>query len=73
MLYAIFAALLAGAFLYALHYGYKLAFWYDDPHDCPHAYEEDDQTLAVRPVWDPPLPGLRKNPLRRFPSPPMMV
>lgn len=30
MLYAILAVLLAGVFLYALHYGYKLAFWYED-------------------------------------------
>ena len=52
MLYAILGAILAGGFLYALHYGYKLAFWYEDPQHSPYAYTDDDQTSAVRPVWD---------------------
>lgn len=62
MLYAILAVLLVGGFFYALHYGYKLAFWYDDPHDSPHAYQENDQTLAVRPVWDPSIARFAEEP-----------
>lgn len=62
MLCAILAVLLGGGFLYALHFGYKLAFHYDDPHDSPYAYQKDDQTLAVRPVWDPAIARFEKEP-----------
>lgn len=62
MLIAILAVLLLGGFLYALHYGYKLAFWYDDPHSSPYAYEEDDQTLAVRDVWNAAISRFEEAP-----------
>lgn len=62
MLYLILGILILGGFLYALYYGYKLAFWYDDPHDSPCAYGEDDQTLAVRPVLDPAIIRYEQEP-----------
>lgn len=51
MLWIILAVLLA-AVLFVLHYGYKLAFYYEDPQDSPYAYTEDDQTRACKEVWD---------------------
>lgn len=62
MLYAILTVIIVGAVLYALHYGYKLAFWYADPHDSPYAYKEDDQTLAVRKVWNPVIARFAEEP-----------
>ncbi len=52
MKYALIGAAVAGAAAYALHYGYKLAFWYEDPKESPYAYADDDQTRAVRSHWD---------------------
>lgn len=51
MLWIILAAVL-GAALYALYYGYKLAFYYEDPLESPYAYQEDDQTARIKPVQD---------------------
>ena len=51
MLWLILAALLA-AVLYALHYGYKLSFYYEDPLDSPYDYVDDEQTRAVKTVFD---------------------
>lgn len=51
MLWIILAILVAAA-AYVLHYGYKLAFYYQDPLDSPYAYAEDDQTSACKAVWD---------------------
>ena len=62
MLYLFIAALLAGLILYALHFGYKLAFWYQDPQDSPLAYEKDDQTLAVQEVWDAAITRFQQEP-----------
>ena len=39
----ILAAVLLAAILFALHYGYKLAFYYDDPHTDPFAYNREGQ------------------------------
>ena len=62
MLSVLLALILGGVFLYALYFGYKLAFRYEDPHDSPYAYQEDDQTLAVRPVWDDAIARFEKEP-----------
>jgi len=51
MLWIILIVLLA-AVLFVLHYGYKLAFYYEDPMASPYAYQEDDQTGACKEVWD---------------------
>lgn len=51
MVWIIIAALLAvGA--YGLHYGYKLAFYYEDPQASPYDYTDDDQTRRCKPVLD---------------------
>lgn len=52
MFWILIAAILAGVFLYALHYGYKLAFYYTDPKTSPYAYEENDQTAGCKAVLD---------------------
>ena len=39
-------------FLFLLHYGYKLAFYYIDPQESPYAYEDSDQTRACKAVFD---------------------
>ena len=44
--------LLLAAFLYALHFGYKLAFQYVDPMASPYDYTDDDQTRKIKPVQD---------------------
>lgn len=51
MLWILFALLLAAVF-YVLHYGYKLAFYYEDPKDSPYDYVDDEQTRSVKPVFD---------------------
>lgn len=51
MLFFLLLALLA-AFLYALYFGYKLAFQYHDPMDSPYHYPDTDQTRKVKPVLD---------------------
>lgn len=52
MLIGFLLALLAAAVLYALYFGYKLAFQYEDPMDSPYAYPDDDQTRKIKPVQD---------------------
>lgn len=52
MLFWIVAAVIAAVVLYALHYGYKLAFYYEDPQADPYAYEQDDQTEKCKAVLD---------------------
>ena len=52
MLMLIVLALLAAAVLFLLHYGYKLAFYYEDPLDSPYAYTVDDQTTKCKQVLD---------------------
>lgn len=51
MIFVLFAALLA-AFLYALYYGYKLAFQYTDPMESPYCYTDSDQARRCKPVLD---------------------
>ena len=52
MLFLILLAVLLAAFLYALHYGYKLAFQYTDPMDSPYDYQDNDQTRKCKVVQD---------------------
>lgn len=51
MLWIVLAAL-AAAVLYALHFGYKLSFYYEDPLDSPYDYVDDEQTRTVKAVFD---------------------
>lgn len=52
MLILLLLTLLLAAFLYALHFGYKLAFQYDDPMASPYDYTDDDQTRKIKPLQD---------------------
>lgn len=52
MLILLLLPLLLAAFLYALHFGYKLAFQYDDPMASPYDYTDDDQTRKIKPLQD---------------------
>lgn len=52
MLILLLLIALLAAFLYALHFGYKLAFQYDDPMASPYDYEDNDQTRKCKAVQD---------------------
>ena len=52
----------AAAVLFVLHYGYKLAFYYEDPQESPYAYTDDDQTRACRPVLDAAIAAFEAEP-----------
>lgn len=52
MIWMIILAVVIAALLYVLHFGYKLAFYYEDPQDSPYAYGSDDQILACKQVLD---------------------
>ena len=43
---------LPAAILYLLYYGYKLAFYYEDPQASPYDYEDNDQSRACKAVLD---------------------
>ena len=62
MLIWILLAALVLAVLYALHFGYKLAFWYDDPMSSPYDYTDDDQTRKIKPVMDAAIAEFEKFP-----------
>lgn len=51
MLWIILAILLA-AVLFVLHYGYKLAFYYEDPLASPYDYGDDDQIRSCKAALD---------------------
>ena len=61
LLILILAALLA-AFLYALHFGYKLAFQYVDPMASPYDYTDNDQTRACKAALDEAIGEFLKAP-----------
>lgn len=44
--------IIAAVVLYALHYGYKLAFFYEDPLKSPYGYEVNDQTTKCKETLD---------------------
>ena len=48
----IISVIVVAAVLFVLHYGYKLAFYYEDPHDSPYDYKDDDQTRSCKTVLD---------------------
>lgn len=52
MLIAILLAVLLAVFLYALHFGYKLAFQYTDPLASPYDYTDNEQTRKCKAVQD---------------------
>ena len=52
MLLGILIVLLVAAAAYVLHYGYKLAFYYEDPLASAYEYGDSDQVLACKDVLD---------------------
>jgi pimeloyl-ACP methyl ester carboxylesterase len=62
MLWIILSATVLAAALYVLHYGYKLAFYYEDPRESPYAYTKDDQTEVCKGVLDAAIDEFDKAP-----------
>ena len=62
MLPIIILAILLAAIAYVLHYGYKLAFYYEDPQASPYAYGEDEQILACKDVLDAAIEAFEAAP-----------
>lgn len=56
------SAILVAVILFVLHYGYKLAFYYEDPHDSPYLYKDNEQTRAIRPVMDAAIAQFETEP-----------
>lgn len=57
--------LLLAAVLFVLHYGYKLAFYYEDPLESPYSYTDDDQTRSVRTVLDAAIAKFEAEPFEK--------
>lgn len=45
-------AVVTAVVLFVLHYGYKLAFYYEDPMESPYSYGDNDQTRKCKAVLD---------------------
>ena len=56
----ILVLILGIASLYLLHYGYKLAFYYEDPKASPYEYGDDEQSRAVKAVLDEAIAEFEK-------------
>lgn len=52
MLWIILSVIVLAAVLFVLHYGYKLAFYYEDPRKSPYDYEANDQTRSCKQIQD---------------------
>lgn len=50
------------AILALLYYGYKLAFYYKDPHASPYDYEDTDQSRACKEVLDAAIAEFKSAP-----------
>lgn len=55
MIGSVILAVLAAAVLYALYFGYKLAFYYEEPQEDPFQYHRDDQTKPLENTLDQAL------------------
>lgn len=58
----IISVIVVAAVLFVLHYGYKLAFYYEDPHDSPYDYTDDDQTRSCKAVLDAAIGAFEAEP-----------
>lgn len=56
------SAIVMAAVLFVLHYGYKLAFYYEDPHDSPYDYKDNDQTRSCKAVLDAAIGAFEAEP-----------
>lgn len=54
--------LLLAVLAFALHYGYKLAFYYEDPLAGPYEYGKDEQVLACKENLDRAIAAFEKEP-----------
>lgn len=50
---------------YLLHYGYKLAFYYEDPQASPYEYTDDEQSRACKQVLDTAIEEFEKAPFEK--------
>jgi len=62
MLSILLLALFLGAAAFVLHYGYKLAFYYEDPQASPYEYGEDDQIRSCKAVLDAAIADFEAQP-----------
>ncbi|MBQ8280032.1 MAG: alpha/beta hydrolase [Roseburia sp.] len=60
MLIGVIIVILIAVTLFALHYGYKLAFYYEDPLMTPYEYGEDDQIRKCKAVLDSSIAEFEK-------------
>ena len=58
----ILLVILAAVVLYLLHYGYKLAFYYEDPKTSPYEYGDNEQSRVVKSVLDDAIAEFEKAP-----------
>lgn len=65
MLTAMILALLIALAAFVLHYGYKLAFYYQDPLASPYEYGDDDQLRKCKPVLDGCIAGFENEPFEQ--------
>lgn len=56
------ALILAAVLAFALHYGYKLAFFYEDPQASPYAYGQEEQILSCKETLDAAIAAFEKEP-----------
>ena len=61
MLVGVIVGILVAVTLYGLHYGYKMAFYYEDPLMTPYEYEESDQTQKCKKVLDSAITEFEKT------------
>jgi len=57
MITCLILAVVIAAAAFVLHYGYKLAFYYEDPLASPYEYPDDDQNRACKAVLDASIAG----------------
>lgn len=62
MIFIVLLIIVLALFLFLLHYGYKLAFYYNDPLQSPYDYEDNDQTRACKSVFDAAIAEFEKEP-----------
>lgn len=58
----ILSALILAVVLFVLHYGYKLAFYYEDPQSSPYDYTDDDQTRSCKVLLDAAIAAFEAEP-----------
>lgn len=65
MLWFLLVVVLIAIVAFVLHYGYKLAFYYEDPHNSPHEGPDNDQTRACKETFDAAISEFEEAPFER--------